>query len=177
MLYAGFWLRLIAMFIDGMVFMPIALIYLYTRAISWDIAIGISIPYCFSYALYNVYFHGRWGGTVGKLLIRIKVVTLEGKDINYTRACLRHGVDLGLAVLSSIAFTMALLTAQNTETTLDGWKQLNAIFHVSLPLWWNWIKAGSNTWIFSELVTLLTNNKKRSIHDFIAGTVVIRTDL
>jgi uncharacterized RDD family membrane protein YckC len=31
-------------------------------------------------------------------------------------------------------------------------------------------------WILLELITMLANKKRRAIHDFIAGSVVIRTD-
>jgi uncharacterized RDD family membrane protein YckC len=33
-----------------------------------------------------------------------------------------------------------------------------------------------NVWIFSEFVVLLTNKKRRALHDFMAGTVVIRKE-
>jgi uncharacterized RDD family membrane protein YckC len=35
----------------------------------------------------------------------------------------------------------------------------------------DWIDA---IWIYSEYIILLTNPRKRSIHDFMAGTVVIK---
>ena len=31
-------------------------------------------------------------------------------------------------------------------------------------------------WFFAEVITMLTNQKRRALHDFIAGTVVIRTN-
>ena len=175
--YAGFWLRLIAMFIDGVVFLPVAIIYLYTRAESWEMAVMTTIPYCFLYALYNIYFHGRWGRTIGKMVIRIKVVRQDGEDIRYGQAFMRHSVDLVLATLSAAAFSMALDSVKDTGFFHGDWQQLNTLFHNALPPWWNSVKAATQTWVFSELVVLLTNKEKRSVHDFIAGTVVIRTDM
>jgi uncharacterized RDD family membrane protein YckC len=35
----------------------------------------------------------------------------------------------------------------------------------------------SNAWTLSELVVLMLNRRRRALHDFIAGTVVIRTRL
>jgi uncharacterized RDD family membrane protein YckC len=32
-------------------------------------------------------------------------------------------------------------------------------------------------WLFVELATMLTNSKRRALHDFIGGTVVVRTNL
>lgn len=175
--YAGFWLRLIAMFVDGIVFLPVAVVYLYARATSWEMAVMLSIPYCFLYALYNVYFHGRWGKTLGKMIIRIKVVKKSGEDIQYRQAFMRHSVDVVLAALSAAAFTLALLSIKKTGFVPGDWHQLNVLFHNSLPAWWNSVKAATQTWVFSELIVLLTNKEKRSVHDFIAGTVVVRTDI
>ena len=36
----------------------------------------------------------------------------------------------------------------------------------ALPLWW----------FVAEVLTMLTNDKRRALHDFIAGTVVVRTN-
>jgi uncharacterized RDD family membrane protein YckC len=32
-------------------------------------------------------------------------------------------------------------------------------------------------WFLAEVITMLTNEKRRALHDFLAGTVVIRTNL
>jgi len=32
-------------------------------------------------------------------------------------------------------------------------------------------------WFFAEVLTMLTNPKRRALHDFIAGTVVVRTNI
>ena len=33
----------------------------------------------------------------------------------------------------------------------------------------------TNIWIYSEFIVLLTNKRKRAIHDYIAGTVIIKS--
>ncbi len=32
----------------------------------------------------------------------------------------------------------------------------------------------SNIWIYSEFIVLLTNKRKRAIHDYIAGTIIVK---
>ena len=32
-------------------------------------------------------------------------------------------------------------------------------------------------WFLAEVLTMLTNEKRRALHDFIAGTVVVRTNI
>ena len=39
--------------------------------------------------------------------------------------------------------------------------------------WEDWPRIVGNVWICSELVVLLLNEKKRAIHDYLAGTVVV----
>jgi uncharacterized RDD family membrane protein YckC len=42
------------------------------------------------------------------------------------------------------------------------------------PSWHKPEQVVENIWVWSELVVLLTNRKRRALHDFIAGTVVIK---
>jgi hypothetical protein len=44
------------------------------------------------------------------------------------------------------------------------------------PSWYKPLQIIQNVWVWGELIVLLTNRKRRALHDFIAGTVVIRTD-
>jgi len=43
----------------------------------------------------------------------------------------------------------------------------------SAPSWLKPLQLIQNIWVWSEFIVLLTNRKRRAIHDFIAGTVVI----
>jgi len=36
---------------------------------------------------------------------------------------------------------------------------------------YTWI---NNIWVYSEFIVLLTNNRKRAIQDYIAGTVIVK---
>lgn len=171
--YAGFWLRLGAGIIDFLIFIPILFLYLYLRLFSWEIAIMIVIPYFFLWSIYNIYFHGRWGQTIGKMVTKIKVVRLDGSTIDYTHAFLRHAVDFLFSILSSIAQVVAILSVSKTTFESLGWMETNKIIYNNTPAWGQWGGHLSTIWIYSELAVLLFNKKKRAIHDFIAGTVVI----
>ena len=41
------------------------------------------------------------------------------------------------------------------------------------PSWYKPIEVLFNIWTWGELIVLLTNRKRRALHDFIAGTVVV----
>lgn len=41
---------------------------------------------------------------------------------------------------------------------------------------WLVVRYGMTAWFFLEVVTMLFNDKRRALHDFIAGSVVVRTE-
>lgn len=64
--------------------------------------IGLVVP-----AAYGITLHGRYGQTLGKRLLRIKVVRSDGSPLTYGRATGRHFADL----LSSMTFLVGYLMA------------------------------------------------------------------
>jgi len=42
------------------------------------------------------------------------------------------------------------------------------------PAWYSLVSTLSQVWWWSEFIVLLFNKRKRAIHDFMAGTVVIK---
>jgi uncharacterized RDD family membrane protein YckC len=44
------------------------------------------------------------------------------------------------------------------------------------PIFFSVYRWSGNIWYWSEFIVLLTNRRKRAIHDFIAGTVVVKDD-
>ncbi len=71
--------------------------------------------------------------------------------------------------------TVCLLQADNEVYISLGWvKQSQYLMSLS-PTFFKvhtWI---SNIWIYGELIVLLTNKRKRAVHDFIAGTVIVKS--
>jgi uncharacterized RDD family membrane protein YckC len=43
------------------------------------------------------------------------------------------------------------------------------------PSWYAAVNVLMQIWIWGEFVTMLFNKKRRAVHDFIAGTVVVRS--
>jgi uncharacterized RDD family membrane protein YckC len=174
--YAGFWVRLGANLVDLLILMPFIFLYYYLKSISWQIAVIFQTPFFLSFSLYNIYFLGRWGQTLGKMALRIKVTCLDGSPIGFRRAVLRHAVDLFFGVLLQISGMMALLSVSETAVEMSGWREMNKFLYDATPVWGFWASHAESGWYFSEMVVLLFNKKKRAIHDFIAGTLVIKTN-
>ena len=173
--YAGFWVRSGALLVDGLISLPLIFLYYYLFRFSWNSAVIIQIPYLFLWAAYNIYFLGRWGQTIGKMATHVKVTRLDGSPIGYKQAFLRHVVDLALEIIGKISFLIALFSVSRANFEISGWEARNTLLRDASPYWGFWAEHALAIWTLSEMIVLLLNKKKRALHDFIAGTVVIRT--
>ena len=172
MRYAGFWKRFGAGWIDGFVLLLPLIFLMWLQSVSRNWAFLTLIPLTFFFYGYEIYFHGRWGQTIGKRSQNIKVVSLDGSSITWKQAFLRSSIGLGLGVLSSISTLVALLRMTEGEFSVLSWSEL-AIRQSELSPYINEILIATYAWTGSEVVALLFNRKKRALHDFIAGTVVL----
>ena len=119
MAYAGFWIRFLAKFIDNIilqiVFIPLRFMapanpedpsqvmrYVF---ITMGVSIGIT-------AAYQIFFVGKWGATVGKMALRLKVVRPNGTQLTYGRACGRYFGELLSSLTLAIGYIMAAFDDQ-----------------------------------------------------------------
>ncbi|MEH6940291.1 RDD family protein [Bacillus sp. JJ722] len=59
---------------------------------------------------YTILQSSKWQATIGKKLLGMKVVTLEGERISFIRALIRHLVMFSISSIFYIGFIMALFT-------------------------------------------------------------------
>jgi len=175
MRYAGFWPRLAAVLIDFLVLLPFIAFSFWAFSASRAVTLAVEVPLAFLFAFYSIYFVGRWGQTLGKMALGIRVVALDGAKAGYRRALLRHGVDLAFSVVASVVTIRVLLSvseAQYNALDLDGRLDLLTAKAGAVNEVLDWLQLA---WIASELVVLLMNEKRRALHDYIAGTAVVHT--
>ena len=171
--YAGFWKRFCAGFVDAFIIMPLAFLLLWLEGFDRTLAIFITVPSSILFAMYNVYFHARFGGTPGKLAVGIRVTRPDGNRIGWNEAWKRSSVDLFFASLVLVFEVWALLHVDPTKYSSFGWIERTQLLQQHQPSWFSSVNILHQVWIWSEVVVLLFNKRKRAIHDFIAGTVVI----
>lgn len=164
--YRTFWPRFWAGFIDGLVFLPLSIGDAYMSSpehgrlmlISWTI---ISYE---AYWLYSVLLHSRYGQTLGKRAMDIKVLDIsESRIPTFSQAFLR---DAGYIVLNWLSLTYVLYLVLSHQYIRNG--EINGLPGKVLAY-------AALGWFFLEVLTMLTNSKRRAFHDLIAKTVVLRT--
>jgi predicted Zn finger-like uncharacterized protein len=114
---AGFWIRLGAKMIDGIIFMIVLVVLIVAMVIfgkSANMAPEAAVAaFIFAYALiilgsigYNIFFVGKYGATPGKMICNLKIVTPDGQPVTYGRAT---GRAFGELVTNMIPFSLGYL--------------------------------------------------------------------
>jgi uncharacterized RDD family membrane protein YckC len=161
--YSTFWPRVCAGLVDGLIFMPLGWIYFFTfyHFDSVPLLILASVVNSSAFLAYSIWMHGTRGQTFGKMACKVIVLDASERPLSMRQAVLRDifGVVLlpvGLAIDISRIVQGTDVSAQANMTTLDSIIAYSAL-----------------GWFLVEVVTMLTNDKRRALHDFIAGSVVI----
>lgn len=160
------------MWIDFLVLLPVVALDLWAQSLSKAVSLGFLLPTTALYLGYQIYCHGRYGQTVGKRVMRIRVTRLTGEPIGWREAWLRSSVDSIFAVLGMFAAFVALMTISDADYYgVDWWERMQTLAEYE-PAWLDWTTPASMVWVWSELIVMLFNSRRRALHDFIAGTVV-----
>ncbi len=173
-IYAGFWARLASLLLDTIIMLPIIFLTLYLNGLGKNIYFITLIPNFVFGLWYYIYLPKKYGGTPGKLIAGMKIIKLNGESIDWKEAVLRHSVLLVLTLFSVTMMTSSLISADETTFNSLGWLKRSQYLMSLSPMFfliYTWV---SNIWIYSEFIVLLTNKRKRAIHDYIAGTVIVK---
>jgi uncharacterized RDD family membrane protein YckC len=174
--YAGFWKRLCAGLADAIIIIPLVFFFVWLQGLDRNLAIVISIPSSILFAMYNVYFNARFGGTPGKLAVGVRITKPDGSCIGWREAWQRSAVDLTFAFIILVVNIWVLTRVDPTRYASHGWMKRALYLQEHWPAGYKSFINLQQVWIWSEVIVLLFNKRKRAIHDFIAGTVVINKE-
>ncbi len=161
--YLTFGPRFWAGFVDSFVLCPVG--FVTSAVLSHDVpglvAAFLIILEHIAWFVYTVVMHARYGQTVGKMVTKVRVVDYrtEGK-ISWLQAWLREGIPMLLS-MGFLGYSIFVMLDVNSQ------------LFVTNELFWLFT-ALPGLWFVAEVMTMLTNKKRRALHDFIAGTVVVR---
>jgi len=176
MQYVGFWGRFGAYWIDVLVLSPLAIAAIWLSPYKYYY-VAIGLPGFALGLVYHVYLVQRFGGTPGKLVLKQRIVKVSGEPVGYREALLRYVVLMVLSLGSSLGIALgALQIADSDYAALSSLAQRAVALQQAATGWYQIINVATQVWVWSEFVVLLTNSKRRALHDFMAGTVVIKRE-
>jgi uncharacterized RDD family membrane protein YckC len=172
--YAGFWRRLGAFALDLLFSsMPLLPIVLWGTSQFKYFQLYLIGPVAIWSLFYNVYLVRRFGGTPGKLLMRTEIRELDGNLVGYRAAVLRFLPQFLFWLLVETAQAIALFRVTDPGFLSLGLSERSRLLRELAPPWYETVDLLGQVWIWSEFIVMLTNRKRRALHDFIAGTVVV----
>ena len=122
LVYAGFWIRFLAKFLDGMIQGSIGIVGIIIMMVlvgvitveegggSWLTGLIMNIYQLFSFVFgvfYTTFFLGKFSATPGKMICGLKVVTSDGGRVSYPRALGRHFAEWLSSLILMIGYIMA----------------------------------------------------------------------
>jgi uncharacterized RDD family membrane protein YckC len=173
-IYAGFGPRLASLLLDTIIMMPLIWGILYLNHTSKEMFFYTIIPNMIVGLWYHIYLPKKYGGTPGKLIMGMQILKLDGKSIGWKEAFLRHSIILALTIFNIVLMTDAILKADNETYIGLSWIQQTQYLTSLSPVLFTIYLWLSNIWTWSELIVLLTNPRKRALHDYVAGTVIVK---
>jgi uncharacterized RDD family membrane protein YckC len=162
--YSTLWRRFFARWIDGVLFAPLGFLYFYVFSHPTPIPVRLLAAFIGqgAFVVYSIWMHGKYGQTLGKMVCKVIVLDVSEQPLKMSQAALR---DIFIVVLVSIELALEIpRIAQGIDITTPE-NRLGA----DRLLWYVYL-----AWFVVEVVTLLANKKRRALHDYIAGSVVVR---
>jgi uncharacterized RDD family membrane protein YckC len=162
--YRTFWPRLGAAFLDGAALAPLGWIdRLIWNSFSFAPILLSWITFYLAISVaYSVGFVAVFGQTPGKMACGIKIMGNDHSPVTLKQAFMRHSVSLSMSVFFLVLQIKNVLNGQLENRGYGNYQTLI------------WVGGAMIVWGIMEFVTMLTNKRRRAIHDFIGGTVVVR---
>lgn len=166
--HAGFWMRLGAMIIDGLILAPVTLGLTYFNVSGWK-STEVLILLSLIGIIYKPFMEAKYGATLGKMALKLRVVNADYEQASTKEAVLRNIFHLTFSILS---FLLTLYIYQDPAfADVDGWSDYSALTQTFIGL--QAVSGLSGLITIVDGIVLVADDKKRSIHDKIGGTLVI----
>ena len=162
--YKTFWPRLGAAFLDGAALAPLV----WFDQVLWNFTSSPILLFLWTLTYealsisYAVGFLYLFGQTPGKMATGVLILDISEQKLTLRQAILRNIVQVILMPIFIILVANNLLAGRLANRGLGDLRSLMWFFGVMMA------------WSVLEFITMLFNSKRRAIHDFIAGTVVVR---
>ena len=167
--YRTAWRRLWAGLVDGAIFLPFGWLddVLWRNVASPMVLVPWFVLYSFLMVGYSIGFHWAWGQTLGKRLAGVRVFNVAGGRLSFRQAALRDILPLSLTLVGVPMDVPKVAQGINPLLPQAGGLAGLSMFQMFV-LW------ASLAWFVVEVVTMLSNRRRRALHDFIAGSVVMK---
>ena len=104
-----------------------------------------------------------------KMTLKIQIVKVSGDNAGWRESVLRFIVDL----FFYLSISTLMIISLSISSEIWGHEDFMMLINNYKSPAYNFIYRVQQIWFWGELIVILTNKRRRAIHDYIAGTVVI----
>lgn len=161
--YQTFFLRFVALLIDSFIMLPLFVFDQWFREAEF--------PHLFFYfwiplsslvfPIYSITMNAKFGQTLGKMWVKVKVVDVLEKPISLHQAILRDTPQLIFNTAAIVIGIIALPYDENAAEMMYAFGIFNVV---------------AGIWGMADIMVFLLNDRRRALHDLIAGTIVVKTE-
>lgn len=156
--------RIVAFLIDSFILLPIGILDDWFRQAEFPaLFFYLWIPVGQLVApVYRIATHALYGQTLGKMALGVKVLSVAEAPIDFKRAFLRELPQL-ITGLITISLMISLFP--------------KAVEAESIRPPFNFFFTFAAIWLLADFLSFILSNRRRALHDLLAGTVVVKTNL
>ena len=172
--YGGFWRRVGAVILDALIMSPLGIALMIGLNYTYKAHLYYALPGILIFLFFHIYLVRRFGGTPGKRILGMRITMTDGSPITLNAALVRCAPLLVLNIASTVA---SVITSLNIgEAGFEGMNYFEKMEAMgkNAPAWNTAVVWIMQAWWIAGAITLAANQRKRAVHDFLAGTVVLR---
>ena len=158
---AGFWIRVVAYFIDFLILMVIGIAALFIKSVPGYVLLMIPL------IAYKPVLEGLLGGTAGKLAIGLRVINAEGGRIGVAGGFVRSGIFL-LPVIPNMLLQIKMIEqglSPFDPAAMTNFQQSNELLY--------YVYYGLSALMIVSCIVVAFTDRKRGLHDMVADSYVI----
>jgi uncharacterized RDD family membrane protein YckC len=172
-LYAHLGTRIAAGIIDGLIVMPLALVAIFLDSLHLYYYYNAFLATAVVIMAYCIYLPVRYGATPGKRLLGLTILKTDGSAIKYRESFLKYLPLLILTLLDFYIQSSAIALAEATVfDTMSLGEQLAYLASFNPIAEWT-LEVVILGYYAAAMLMVLLNPRKRSVSDYLAGTVVV----
>jgi uncharacterized RDD family membrane protein YckC len=133
------------------------------------------LPPIFWTVAIDLYFVQRFGGSPGKILTKLRIVTMDGMPLTFKHAFLRITPNLlgGLVFNLAVAAMLLPTISYSRFLALTPAAQQQVIRDLVPLRFIGWYFTVGSAWFLADVIAFFASYERRPLHDRIAGTMVV----
>jgi len=121
----------------------------------------------------NIWLLKKYGASIGKLIVGLRVLKSDLTPIGFREALIRSSVEMTLAIAAAFTISITLLRVNYDYVRMMPYFQASNYILDSTPIFYVHIMVILQIWTWADIGIMLFNRRRRAIHDYMAGTVVV----